>query len=207
MINHPKNYFFASIFFTFFIIFISKSYATDCVVQGEIFSSLNEKQVKILKSVGGTCTKQQSKNKFDQLKYGDKGFIFLNGKKLSYWDLTAEDEINLDGRDVEVYGYFTYYSMKKLEKGYSFGFELDDYESDPTISVRIDGKKGVTSTQEISQKNEKISKNLREASMHSALVKVQGKISAKNGTLFIDGSSLSLVAKQDFDQSSAEEKK
>ena len=179
----------------------STSNAEQCVLKGVEFSGLSGEQVSALTASGGKCNKTGTPS---ALSFGDKGYFVIDGKKVEFIDIIAEDPYDLNKTKFTLYGYIdSYVQEAKRDKiwGYRFdtkvgeggeyyknlkqmGFQTDN----DTISLLAIARSSKQTVAEAKEARKSLVKFFNKARGSKAIVKISGTMKnwSNTGDLYLD---------------------
>jgi len=106
------------------LIFPFSIQAANCTLKNVLFEGLNDRQIEVLKLSGARCTSTNVSGP----KFGDPGFILIDGKRMDFLDVASEDtQFVFDIHDSKQIIYFYLLNMTedtssdtRFRKGYVF---------------------------------------------------------------------------------------
>ena len=177
----------------------STSNAEQCVLKGVEFSGLSGKQVSALVASGGKCNQTGITS---VLSYGEKGYFVIDGKKVEFIDIIAEDPYDLNKTKFTLYGYIDIY-IQEAERDKIWGYRFDTkvgeggkyYErlnkvamSPDNISLLAIARPSKQTVDEAKDARKSLVKFFNKAKGSKALVKISGimKNWSNTGDLYLD---------------------
>jgi hypothetical protein len=188
----------------------------ECELNGQSFVNLTVAQMDVLSTVGASCSGDDFSKPVD-LVYGDKGFVEIDGKEVSYVELVADDKAGILYRDkpITLYGYI-YYSFDVRTKGpvYFYGIDTkmyagedlsgkrfknqvisDDFMVDLLIQPSLEDRKN-RSADEHQEKKVQHLQTLSKVKSGAALVKVRGTVQVWSNTfgLYVSTDDITIIS-------------
>jgi len=188
----------------------------ECELNGQSFVNLTEAQMDVLSTVGASCSGDDFSGPVD-LVYGDKGFVELDGREVSYVELVADDKAGILYRDkpITLYGYI-YYSFDVRTKGpvYFYGIDTkmyagkdlsgerfklqnisDDFMVDLLIEPNVEDRKNRPADEHQEKKVQHL-QTLAKVKGGKALVKVRGTVQVWSNTfgLYVSTDDITIIS-------------
>lgn len=192
----------------------------ECELKGQSFVNLTVAQMDVLSTVGASCSGDDFSEPVD-LVYGDKGFVELDGKKMSFVELVADDASGIGYREkpITLYGYI-YYSFDVRTKGpvYFYGIDTkmyagedlsgervkiqratDDFKIDLLIQPSVEDRDN-RSSREHKEKKVQHLETLAKVKGGKALVKVRGTVQVWSNTfkLYVSTDDITIISESSY---------
>lgn len=109
------------------------SAATDCTLNGVAFRGLTDVQAQAITAAMGVCSRPTAA----AARYGSEGYVMMEGRRLSFIDIAAENPFDLNGKPATLYGYYSYMHEQDAFNSVGFRFDLDVFEGKWLSGLKI----------------------------------------------------------------------